>query len=368
MTAGKRIQILGRSGGVSPFPRLAEDVRKGLTKEPKELPPKYFYDARGSKLFEEICELPEYYPTRTERSILTRIADPIVEECQPRTLIEFGPGNANKTRLLLDAIAKRGLLRRYVPIDLSEDFLREILTIFGSAYPNLSIHGLIGDFQQPVEIPPDEGRRLVVFLGGTIGNLTPGEADVFLRSVARMLGPGDRFLLGTDLVKDVRQLERAYNDSAGVTAAFNLNILSVINQNLGADFDLDRFEHLAFYNHEESRIEMHLVARHAHLVRIKDIDLIVSLEKGESVRTEISCKYTRSMVEAMLKRAGLRLCRWETDEKGLFGLSFSTLEGGHAPFSNIPPELARAKPALEQGQASAKDLLRGFQQSPWPVF
>ena len=325
MTASRQIQISGISGGASPFASLAEDVRKGLTKSPKELPPKYFYDARGSKLFEEICELPEYYPTRTEHSILTRTADSIIEECQPATLIEFGPGNANKSRLLLDAMARGGILQRYIPIDLSEDFLREVLTIFGNAYPKLSVHGLIGDFQQRVSIPPDEGRRLVIFLGGTIGNLTPGETHAFLRNVASMLGPGDRFLLGTDLVKDVEQLERAYNDSAGVTAAFNLNILSVINQNLGADFDLDRFEHFAFYNHGESRIEMHLVARQAHKVWIREIDLIVPFEKGESIRTEISCKYTWSMVEAMLNRAGFRLCRWETDEKSLFGLSLSQL-------------------------------------------
>jgi len=326
MTPSQRIQISGLSGGNGPFSRLAQDVEKGLRGTPKELPPKYFYDARGSKLFDEICQLPEYYPTRTEHSILRRIADSIVAECQPETLVEFGPGNATKSRLLLNAMAKRGLLHQYVPIDLSADFLREIFTILGTAYPNLSIHGLIGDFQQPVELRPDQRRRLVIFLGGTIGNLTPVEAQLFLRNVAGMLGPGDRFLLGTDLVKDIRQLERAYNDSAGVTAAFNLNILSVINQNLGADFELDRFAHLAFYNHEESRIEMHLVARRAHQVWIKDINLTVSFQKGESIRTEISCKYTPSMVEAMLSGAGLRLCRWETDERNLFGLALSQAE------------------------------------------
>jgi L-histidine N-alpha-methyltransferase len=220
-------------------------------------------------------------------------------------------------------MAHSGLLDCYVPIDVSEDLIRQIAAQLGNDYPGLSIHGVIGDFERPVELPPARGRRLIVFLGSTIGNLTPAEAVAFLRNVAGLLTPNDRFLLGTDLVKDINTIERAYNDAAGVTAAFNRNILSVINRNLGADFDLDRFEHLAFYNTEEARIEMHLVAREAHHVRIEALNLSVDFAQGESIRTEISCKYTRVMVERMLHEAGLRLLRWETDDKHLFALSLS---------------------------------------------
>ncbi len=326
MTSSKgesRIQISSNAGGRGLVASLAEDVRKGLTKNPKELPPKYFYDAQGVKLFEQICELPEYYLTRTERTLLEKIADEIVRACRPTTLIEFGPGNASKTRILLDAMARSDLLDCYVPIDVSEELIRQIAVQLGNDYTGLSIHGVIGDFERPIKLPPARGRRLIVFLGSTIGNLTPAGAVAFLRNVAGLLTPNDRFLLGTDLVKDINTIERAYNDTVGVTAAFNRNILSVINQNLGADFDLDRFEHLAFYNTEEARIEMHLVAREAHRVRIEALNLSVDFAQGESVRTEISCKYTRVMVDRMLHEAGLRLLRWETDDEHLFALSLS---------------------------------------------
>ncbi|MFQ5881089.1 MAG: L-histidine N(alpha)-methyltransferase [Candidatus Methylomirabilales bacterium] len=326
MTPSKRessIHIALHSRGRGPVATLAEDVRRGLAKTPKELPPKYFYDGRGAMLFEQICELPEYYLTRTERALLERIADDLVTLCRPSTLVEFGSGNSSKTRILLDAMARAGLLDLYVPIDLSEDLLRETAYALGKDYPGLRVHGVIGDFEQSVETLPEGGRRLIVFLGGTIGNLTPGEATGFLQNVADLLGQHDRFLLGTDLVKAVEVLERAYNDAASVTAAFNRNILSVINRNLGADFDLERFEHLAFYNPEESRIEMHLVARESHQVWIGAIGLDVNFAKGESIRTEISCKYTRAMVETMLQETGLRLLRWDTDEDNLFALSLS---------------------------------------------
>lgn len=317
------IQIDCHAGARGPFANLAEDVRRGLTKTPKELPSKYFYDARGALLFHQICELPEYYLPHAERAILERIAADVIATCRPTTLVEFGPGNAHKTRLLLDAMARAGLLDLYVPIDLSEDLLREVATSLGNDYPRLHVHAVIGDFEKPVTLPPAEGPRLILFLGSTIGNLPLPEAVAFLRNVAGLLAPHDRFLLGTDLVKDAEVLERAYNDSAGVTAAFNRNILSVINRHLGADFDPDRFEHLAFYNTEEARIEMHLVAREAHQVWIRALNLSVDFAKGESIRTEISCKYTRAMVEAMLKEAGLRLLRWETDDNHRFALSLS---------------------------------------------
>lgn len=318
-----RIHISRHSEGRSPLANLAEDVRRGLTKTPKELPSKYFYDAQGALLFQQICELPEYYLTRAERGILERIADDIIAACRPTTLVEFGPGNAHKTRLLLDAMARAGLLDLYVPIDVSEDFLQGIADALANDYSGLYIHGILGDFQQPVALPQTKGPRLILFLGSTIGNLTPVEAVTFLRNVARLLAPHDRFLLGTDLVKDVEVLERAYNDRAGITAQFNRNILSVINRHLRANFDLDRFEHLAFYNIEESRIEMHLVARETHRVWIEGLNLSVDFAKGESIRTEISCKYTRAMVEMMLKEAGLCLLRWETDEGDRFALSLS---------------------------------------------
>ncbi|MFQ5657310.1 MAG: L-histidine N(alpha)-methyltransferase [Candidatus Methylomirabilales bacterium] len=306
-----------------PFANIAEDVRRGLTKTPKELTPKYFYDARGAQLFEEISELPEYYQTRTERALLDQIANDLVASCRPTVLVEFGSGSSRKTRILLDAIGRVGLLDLYVPIDISQDQLRETASSLVRDYPGLRVHGVIGDFEEPVEIPQEGGPRLVIFLGGTIGNLPTEEAAGFLRNVARLLAPEDRFLLGTDLVKDVGILERAYNDAAGVTAAFNRNILSVINGNLGANFDLNRFEHLAFFNGAEPRIEMHLVARESHRVSIAAIDLTVDFSEGESIRTEISCKFTRETVETMLARAGIRLLRWDTDRDDLFALSLS---------------------------------------------
>ncbi len=324
--SGKRlpkIHIDRQVAGGGPFANIAEDVRRGLTQTPKELPPKYFYDVRGATLFEQISELPEYYQTRTERALLEQIADEIILSCQSTTLVEFGSGNSLKTRILLDAMARAGLLDCYVPIDISEEQLRGTAHALSDDYHGLRVHGVIGDFEHPVENVPEGGPRLIIFLGGTIGNLTPDEASSFLRNVARLLGPKDRFLLGTDLVKDVDVLERAYNDSAGVTAAFNRNILSVINQHLDANFDLDRFEHLAVYNEEESRIEMHLVARESHQVWIDAIDLTVNLAQGESIRTEISCKYTRGMMDTMLAQAGLQLLRWDTDPNNLFALSLS---------------------------------------------
>jgi len=321
--ASPQIALLARKTG--PFASLGEDVRRGLTQIPKELPPKYFYDARGSKLFEQICDLPEYYPARTEQALLVRIADELMGSLCPTVLVEFGSGSCRKTRVLLDAMARRGLLDLYVPIDISAELLQATARALENDYPGLRVGGVTGDFSLPVELPPEEGRRLVAFLGSTIGNLTAGEAVAFLRNVARLLTPQDRFLLGTDLVKDVALLERAYNDCAGVTAAFNRNILSVINQHLGADFKLDLFEHRAFYNERESRIEMHLVARQSHCVWIDEIGLAVEFAQGESIRTEISCKYTRAMVEEMLEEAGLTLERWETDAENLFALSLCVL-------------------------------------------
>ncbi len=215
-----KVRIDHQGTARDPFANLAEDVRRGLTTAPKELPAKYFYDARGAQLFEEICELPEYYPTRTEHALLEQIADEVIASCRPTTLVEFGSGSSRKTRILLDAMAHGGLLDFYVPIDLSEVVLRQTAFALSDDYPGLRVHGVIGDFEHPVEGLPEVGPRLITFLGGTIGNLTRGEAMAFLRNVTRLLTAEDRFLLGTDLVKEVSLLERAYNDAAGVTAAF----------------------------------------------------------------------------------------------------------------------------------------------------
>lgn len=318
--------VRSRRGG--PFSLLGEDVRRGLTAVPKVLPSKYFYDARGARLFEEICDLPEYYPTRTEQALLERVADELVGSFLPTALVEYGSGSCRKTRVLLDAMERRGLLDLYVPIDVSEEVTRQTARELQGRYSGLRVRGVIGDFNRPVALPPASGRRLIAFLGSTIGNLTAEEAVAFLGNVAALLTPEDRFLLGTDLVKDVEVLERAYNDSRGVTAAFNRNVLSVINRHLGADFRPEIFAHRAFFNREERRIEMHLAAREAHRVWIEEIGLGVDFVRGESIRTEISCKYTREGVEAMLAAAGLELRRWETDERGYFGLSLAALRSG----------------------------------------
>jgi L-histidine Nalpha-methyltransferase len=312
-----------RSRERGPFAFLAEDVQRGLSANPKELPPKYFYDARGSRLFEEICDLPEYYPTRTEQALLETIADDLIASCRPSTLVEFGSGSSRKTRILLESMERRGLLEFYVPIDVSGEMIRQTADALRSRYPGLRVQGVIADFNLPVTLPRGRGPRLLIFLGSTIGNLNSQESISFLRRVADLLSSQDRFLLGTDLVKDVAVLERAYNDSRGVTAAFNRNVLAVINERLGANFRPEGFEHRAFYNREQSRTEMHLAAREAHRVWIEEIGMAVDFARGESIRTEISCKYTRESVEAMLEAAGLRLLRWETDERNWFGLSLS---------------------------------------------
>lgn len=308
---------------------FAEDVRRGLTLEPKVLSPKYLYDQRGSELFEEICSLPEYYQTRTERDILARISDDLVRRYQPTTLVEFGAGAAIKTRLLLDSMQQAERLKNFVPIDVSAAYLREVAADLAGAYPETVIHGVVGDFLEPFQIPYAEEPRLIIFLGSTIGNLTDREAGIFLRYITNQMRGDDLFLLGTDLVKDRDVLEAAYNDSRGVTAAFNRNILRIINRKLDGDFRPADFRHHAFYNREESRIEMHLVADRAHTVHLKKSGVTITFRAGESVRTEISGKYTRSRVERMLREAGLELLEWHTDPKDYFALSASRLPESH---------------------------------------
>jgi L-histidine N-alpha-methyltransferase len=303
---------------------LAEDVRDGMSREPKELPPKYFYDSRGSRLFDRITTLPEYYPTRCEREILNRRAPEIVREAAAVELVELGSGSASKTRALLYAMAGSGALRRYVPFDVSESAVQSSAVELVELYPGLRVHGVVGDFERDLERLPQGERRLFAFLGGTIGNLYPDERAAFLSRLRDLMRPGDHLLIGTDLVKDRELLEAAYNDRQGVTAEFNRNILRVVNEGCGADFDLHAFEHVAFFDEANSWIEMRLRANGAQAVRINGADLEVSFGDGEEIRTEISAKFTREAVERELEQAGLRLVEFFTDGGGLFGLAFGS--------------------------------------------
>ena len=305
--------------------QLAEDVLDGLTRPFKELPPKHFYDSRGSELFERICELPEYYPTRTELEILRAQGEAIVRRARPVELVELGSGATTKARLLLDAMASQGTLRRYVPVDVSERMVREAAVELAGDYPGLSVHGVVGDFERHLDRipPPDGGPRLVALLGGTIGNFPPGSRRRLLREVARLLGPDDHLLMGTDLVKDPAILEAAYDDSAGVTAEFNRNILRVVNRDLDADFDPGGFDHVAFFDRRREWIEMRLRAREACAVRVAALDLEVEFEPGEELRTEISAKFTPERIRSDCAAAGMELEHLWTDERRLFGLSLA---------------------------------------------
>jgi L-histidine N-alpha-methyltransferase len=303
---------------------LADDVLDGLTRPFKELPPKHFYDARGAELFDRICELPEYYPTRTERSILQAAAEHLASTTSATELVELGSGTASKTRVLLDALHSAGTLRLYIPVDVTEDMVRDCAQELTSEYPGLRVHGVIGDFERHLDrVPEALGPRLVVFLGGTIGNFPPGSRRRFLREISKLLGPEDHLLMGTDLVKDPQVLTQAYDDAQGVTAAFNRNLLSVLNRELQADFDPEDFDHVALFNHEHEWIEMRLRARREHTTTVRDLDLSVHFEQGEEMRTEISAKFTRERVEHDLATANLEIVSWLTDPQELFALTLS---------------------------------------------
>ncbi|MGH8867367.1 MAG: L-histidine N(alpha)-methyltransferase [Actinomycetes bacterium] len=302
---------------------LRADARAGLTARPKALPPKWFYDARGSELFEDITRLPEYYPTRTERGILAEHAADIAAATGADTLVELGSGSSEKTRLLLDALADAGTLTRYVPFDVSEPALVAASEAVLADYPGMRVHAVVGDFEQHLGLLPDGGRRLTAFLGSTIGNLEPGPRAAFLADVRSGLGEGDALLLGTDLVKSPDVLVPAYDDASGVTAAFNLNVLHVLNRELDADFDVDRFRHLAVWDAEAERIEMRLQAQGDQPVRVEALDLDVTFTDGEQMRTEVSSKFRREGVEAELAAAGFALASWWTDPAGSFGLSLA---------------------------------------------
>jgi L-histidine N-alpha-methyltransferase len=313
---------------------LRADALAGLTATPKTLPPKWFYDAQGSELFEKITELPEYYPTRAERSILQAVAPEIAAVTEATALVELGSGSSEKTRLLLSALRDAGTLRQYVPVDVSESALAAAGDALAAEYPDLAVHAVVADFEQylgesagdagvTVNGNGGEGPRLVAFLGSTIGNMVPAERAVFLRRARARLRPGDAFLLGTDLVKDPAVLVAAYDDGAGVTAAFNKNVLSVLNAELGADFDLDAFDHVAVWDPECEWIEMRLRAASAQTIRVSGLGLTTSFASGEEMRTEVSAKFREAGVRAELAAAGLAMRSWWTDEEGRFGLSVS---------------------------------------------
>jgi L-histidine N-alpha-methyltransferase len=317
-----RIDVHLRDGALV---SIADDVREGLTRPLlKELPPKYFYDDRGSDLFEQITHLPEYYPTRAEQEILDAVGGEIVADTRPEELVELGPGSARKTHALLEPMLVPGGGDTYVPVDVSEAAVRELAERLIASYTGLRIHGVVGDFEQDLDrLRPNGRRRLIAFLGGTLGNLDRDQRRAFLERMRELLGPEDRLLVGTDLVKEKSQLEAAYNDSAGVTAEFNRNVLHVINANLDGDLDPDRFEHVAFYDESERRIEMRLRARESHSARIDGLGMEVSFDEGEEIRTELSCKFTRRQLEREYAAAGLELLGWYTDADARFALSLT---------------------------------------------
>lgn len=303
--------------------QLARDVRDGLLSSPKVLPPKYFYDARGSDLFDEITRLEEYYPTRAESQILHQRAAEIASLTQARTLVEIGSGTSEKTRTLLRALADAATLERFVPFDVDPVVLEEASVGVAAEFPAITVSPVVGDFERHLHELPASPRRLMAFLGSTIGNLAPTQRADFLRAVALGLADGDGFLLGLDLVKSPDRLVAAYDDSRGVTAEFNKNVLAVINRQLGADFDLDAFEHVAVWDPEQEWIEMRLRSVRDQSVRVSALDLDVDFGAGEEMRTEISAKFRRARITEELATAGLRLTHWWTDPAGDFALTLS---------------------------------------------
>ncbi len=302
---------------------LLDEVRRGLLSSPRELSPRWLYDERGSQLFEAITRLPEYYPTRREREILTRHAADIANASGADTLIELGSGSSEKTRLLLGAMRACGSLRRYVPFDVSESMLVPTARALAEEYEGLRVHAVVGDFGHHLGALPRGGRRMIAFLGGTVGNLKPAERAAFYRELSAGMGPEDCFLLGTDLLKDRARLHAAYNDAAGITAEFNLNVLEVINRELGANFDRDGFRHLARFDEGNRWIEMLLLSERRQEVFVRTLDLTVTFERGEALRTEVSSKFTPDDVARELRAAGLVPERRWTDRAGDFAVTLA---------------------------------------------
>ncbi len=310
----------------NPGAALAAEVSAGLTRAQKTLPPKYFYDEQGSRLFDAICDLPEYYLTRTEQTLLEGVSGEIIALARPTHLVELGSGTSRKTRLLLDQLTQRRPEASYVPIDVSEGTLRRSAAALRRAYEGLRIHAIVGDYERDLQHLPAGERRLVIFLGSTIGNFTRPAAHAFLAGLGRLLRPGDSVLLGLDLVKPVERLHAAYNDAAGLTAEFNRNVLRVLNRELEGDFQPDRFEHWAFYNAAAAQIEMHLRAREAHPVTLGGLGLTVPFRRGETIHTEISRKFSRAEAEAMLQAAGCEPIRWYLAADNSFALALGGRE------------------------------------------
>ena len=307
----------------SAYHALRRDVFDGLQSTPKSLPPKWFYDSVGSELFDQITRLPEYYPTRAEAEILRARSVEIAVASDADTLVELGSGTSEKTRMLLDALHNRGSLHRFIPFDVDANILSTAATAIQSEYAGVEIKAVCGDFEEHLSEIPSGGRRLFVFLGSTVGNLTPAPRAEFLTTLSEVMRPGDSLLLGTDLVKDTDRLVRAYDDAAGVTAAFNRNVLAVINRELDADFDVEAYQHVARWNVGEERIEMWLRADRHQRVRVGALELTVDFAAGEEMLTEVSCKFHPGGVNAELAGAGLRRIRWWTDNAGDFGLSLA---------------------------------------------
>jgi L-histidine N-alpha-methyltransferase len=307
---------------------LRDDARRGLTARPKELPPKWFYDARGSELFEQITDLPEYYPFRTERALLTDSVADIAHVSGAETVVELGSGSSTKTRLLLDAFRAEGTLRSYVPQDVSESALRGALDELSERYPDLALHGVVGDFTRDlVKLPAAAtpgGRRMIAFLGGTIGNLLPGPRHEFLTHVRSVLAPGEQLLIGTGLVTDPAVMVPAYDDAQGVTAEFNRNVLHVLNRELDADFDVDAFSHVAYWDAEQEWIEMRLRAERDMAVRVAALDLDITFARGEVMCTEVSAKFRHETIDAMVGAAGFEPTRRWVDPDERFALSLVT--------------------------------------------
>jgi L-histidine Nalpha-methyltransferase len=305
------------------YDELRADVRAGLTATPKTLPPKYFYDERGSELFDEITRLPEYYLTRAETSILEQRSAEIAELSRCETLVELGSGTSAKTRLLLRALLDGGTLRQFVPFDLDPSVLTESSDALAAEYPGLTVAPYVGDFERDLGAIPADGRRMIAFLGSTIGNLEPADRASFLKQIGAILRPGDTFLLGTDLVKDPGTLLCAYDDAAGTTAEFNRNVLVVLNRELGADFAVDQFEHVARWDAVNEWIEMRLRSTREQQVLVRDLGLRVSFAAGEELRTEISAKFRPDLLAAEFTAAGMQTVKFWTDADGRFGLTLA---------------------------------------------
>ena len=299
-----------------------QEVIQGLTKQQKTLPARYFYDAKGSQLFEQICELPEYYPTRTEASILAKYAREIAQKTGHCELVELGSGSSTKTRLLLDAYHNHKYPTHYIPIDISSSILKESTKKLLQDYPSLKIRGQVGTYTQALNNLPSSifPHKMIFFLGSSLGNFTPQQCDRFFTQIAEVLNPGDYFLLGIDRQKPIDILESAYNDSQGVTAAFNLNMLSHLNWRFDGNFNLDLFEHQAIYNSSEHQIEMHLYCQENHAVYLEKLDLTVNFVGGETIRTEISRKFNLQHITNYLGKIGLNLIKSWSDDRSWFSI------------------------------------------------